>query len=85
MVDINYRLHNADDTLSTEYKEHPGDHVPRVGDIIAIGPTGRSYQVLDVLWHFYDSGDSVTVTAAERDWHAHIKQVTDTWHRSLSS
>lgn len=80
---VSYTLNAADGT--TEHPEVHATQVPRVGEMVAFGGY-RSYQVVDVLWHISD-GDQpsltmVTVTACERDWHEHIRNVVVRWEKS---
>jgi hypothetical protein len=52
------------------------------GDLVTFD-FNRSYQVVDVLWHANTGGKHtlVTITACERDWHQHIRDVVDDYQQ----
>lgn len=75
-VEINYTLHPADGSIT--YESVRAGQVPRVGELVAVGPRD-SYEVVDVLWHVNDGQQHVTITACERDWHQHIQDTLQRW------
>jgi hypothetical protein len=76
MIEVDYTLHAAEGG-GTDHVEVHSEYVPRVGELVAFG-FDRSYQVVDVLWQVNDGKHtSVVVTACERNWHEHIRDVVD--------
>lgn len=70
-------LHRRKGQVASDNVEVHSDHVPRVGELLAVDFT-RSYQVVDVLRQVTDGKhSSVAVTACELDWHEHIRDVVD--------
>jgi hypothetical protein len=77
VIDISYSLHPADGGES-RYEEVQAPAVPRIGELVAFDHD-VSYQVVDVLWQHLPSGSSVTVTAHEKNWHEHYREVSTAW------
>ena len=81
MIEVHYTLHAKDG--DSDHVEVRSDHVPRVGELVAID-FARSYQVVDVLWQTTEGKHtSVVITACERDWHEHIRAVLDAHDRRV--
>jgi len=79
VIEVMYSLHTGDGETLDETRQ--SEHVPRVGDLVTFDVnSGRSYQVVDVLWHLHEGRRHyVTVTACDANWHKHIQMVTTDW------
>ncbi|MGI5507440.1 hypothetical protein [Lentzea sp. CA-135723] len=77
MIQLLFTLHGDNGEIEHQEVENVDLLVPRVGELVSFDPH-RSYQVIDVLWHL--GGDPyVSITACQRNWHAHIAQVQEEW------
>lgn len=73
---INFTLTRDDG--DTAYVERRSHQVPRIGELVTFDP-GHSYQVVDVLWHYDEDGDRITIHASELNWHAHYDSAQKQW------